>query len=205
MNDARRAQSIRDCASVSLGQRCTSAKPRAALRMLREMDVMSEPTKLRCYAYLDRPYERVRELLRRQPLDLLQRATHSASARANSLAASLKVAVAGVEIGVVARTYLHRVKEDEAIAGLPPVTCLEFGWEASRTPAFFPAMRAELSVWPLTSTETQLEITGEYRPPLGVVGDALDAALGHRVAEAVVHRFLEDIVEEIRHELPDTA
>jgi hypothetical protein len=164
---------------------------------------MSEPRKLRCYQYVNRPHERVRDLLRQQPLALLQRATNSAAARATSLAANLKVAVAGVEIGVDVRTYLHRVREDAGVAGLSPVTVLEIGWEASRSPSLFPTMRAELSAWPLSSTETQLEITGDYRPPLGLVGNALDAAVGHRVAEAVVHRFLEDIVEEIRRELPE--
>jgi hypothetical protein len=166
---------------------------------------MSEPRKLRCYQYVNRPYERVRDLLRRQPLELLQRATNSAAARASSLAANLKVAVAGIEIGVDARTYLHRVREDAGVAGLSPITVLEIGWEASRSQALFPTMRADVSVWPLSSTETQLEITGDYRPPLGLVGNAIDAAVGHRIAEAVVHRFLDDVVEEIRRELPESA
>lgn len=64
-------------------------------------------------------------------------------------------------------------------------------------------MTAELSLWPLTSTETQLEILGAYRPPLGIVGNALDAAVGHRLAEATVHRFLDDVVEQLRRELPE--
>jgi hypothetical protein len=66
-------------------------------------------------------------------------------------------------------------------------------------------MKAELSLWPLTSSETQLEIEGAYRPPLGVVGAAADAALGHRLAEATVHRFLDDVVEQVRRELQATA
>ena len=66
----------------------------------------------------------------------------------------------------------------------------------------FPVMNAELLFWPLSSSETQLEIEGAYRPPLGIVGNALDAAIGHRVAEATVHRLLEDLVEQLRRELP---
>jgi hypothetical protein len=67
------------------------------------------------------------------------------------------------------------------------------------------AGKAELCFFPLTSTETQLEIEGAYRPPLGIVGNAIDAAVGHRVAEATVHRFLDDVVERIRRELPATS
>ena len=66
-------------------------------------------------------------------------------------------------------------------------------------------MHLEMSAWPLSATETQIEIAGEYRPPLGVVGNAIDAAVGHRIAEASVHRFLEDVVEQIRRELPASA
>jgi hypothetical protein len=63
-------------------------------------------------------------------------------------------------------------------------------------------MQAELSFWPLTSTETQLELEGAYEPPLGLVGGAIDAAVGHRLAEAVVHRFLNDVVEQLRRDIP---
>jgi hypothetical protein len=80
---------------------------------------------------------------------------------------------------------------------------MRLSWEAARAAAIFPSMRAELSAWPLATTETQLEIEGTYTPPLGMVGNALDALLGHRLAEAAVHRFLEDVVEHLRHELPE--
>ena len=64
-------------------------------------------------------------------------------------------------------------------------------------------MKAELSFWPLTATETQLELTGAYEPPLGALGKAVDAAIGHRIAEATVHRFLDDLVEQLRRELQE--
>ena len=63
-------------------------------------------------------------------------------------------------------------------------------------------MRAQLSIWPLTSTETQLELEGEYRPPLGLVGSALNAAVGKVLAEASVHRLLDDAVEQLKREIP---
>jgi hypothetical protein len=163
---------------------------------------MTEPRTLRCYQYINRPYAQVREVLRSHPLELLQGATNSAAARAKSLAANLKVSLGGVEVGVDIRTYLHGVRDEDAVAGLPPVTRVEIGWEAARAPTLFPVMRAQLSAWPLTSTETQLEVEGEYRPPLGVVGNVMDAAVGHRVAEASVHRFLEDTVEQLKREIP---
>lgn len=164
---------------------------------------MSEPRKLRCYQYVNRPYEQVRALLRHEPLELLQRATTSAAARAGALAANLHVTVGGIEVGVDVKPYLQKIREEGTVAGLSPVTCLEIGWEASRAPGLFPSMQhLELSAWPLSSTETQLEVTGEYRPPLGAVGNVVDAAVGHRIAEASVHRFLDDVVEQMKRDLP---
>jgi hypothetical protein len=166
---------------------------------------MSEPRKLRCYQYVNRPYERVRELLHSYPLELLQRATTSAAARAGALAANLRVEFAGIEIGVDVRPLLRGVRENAGASGQQPNMSLEIGWEASRTPGLFPSMNLELSAWRLSSTETQLEIVGEYRPPLGPVGNVIDAAVGHRIAEASVHRFLDDIVEQIRRDLPEES
>jgi hypothetical protein len=38
-----------------------------------------------------------------------------------------------------------------------------------------------------------------------MVGQAMDAALGHRIAEASVHSFLEDVVEQMKRDLPTHA
>jgi hypothetical protein len=165
---------------------------------------MSEPRKLRCYQYVNRPFPAVRELLRSRPVDVFQHATTSAAARASALTASLHASVAGLDVGVDVRIHVNGVRDDEGVAGLAPVTRITLAWEAARATAFFPVMTAELSLWPLTSTETQLEILGAYRPPLGVVGNALDAAVGHRLAEATVHRFLDDVVEQLRREVPES-
>jgi hypothetical protein len=62
-------------------------------------------------------------------------------------------------------------------------------------------MEATLSVYPLSAHETQLDLHGRYRPPLGVVGNALDALVGHRIAEATVLRFVQDIATRINAEL----
>jgi hypothetical protein len=62
-------------------------------------------------------------------------------------------------------------------------------------------MSAELSIYPLTATETQLDFLGRYEPPLGAVGGAVDAVVGHRIAEASVHRFLSDVAAYLRRSL----
>jgi hypothetical protein len=161
---------------------------------------MSERTNLRCYGYVNRPFSEVRELLHRDPLELLQRATKAASTRARGLVATLRIELAGIELGVDVRPYVKGVSDEEGIAGLPPGTTVDLRWEADRARALFPLMSARLSASPLSSTETQLELEGQYQPPLGIAGSLLNAAVGHRIAEASVHRLFEDVLEQLRQE-----
>jgi hypothetical protein len=166
---------------------------------------MSATRALHYYGYVERPYTKVRELLRGEPLELLQGATNSAAERAGAIAARLRLELGGFDIGVDVRPNVESIRDDEEVAGLAPVTRLTLGWEASRAPALFPSMHLELSAWPLAPDETQLEVRGEYRPPLGTLGHAFDIALGHRIAEASVHRLLDDIVEQLERDLPVDA
>ncbi len=167
--------------------------------------IMGEPKAVGCYDYVAGSYEDVCALLGRAPLDLLQRATTSAAARAQSLATSLRVQLAGIEIGVDARLCVRGIHEHETIAGVLPSLRIELTWEAMHSPSLFPSMLAELVVWPLSAHETQIEIQGAYWTPMGPLGTAFDMAVGHQVAEATVHRFLSDLVEQLRCELPPEA
>ena len=65
-------------------------------------------------------------------------------------------------------------------------------------PNVFPLMKAELSIYPLTASETQLDFFGLYEPPFGAVGKAMNAIVGHRIAEVSVHRFVSDVTAYLR-------
>ena len=65
-------------------------------------------------------------------------------------------------------------------------------------PRLFPLMKADLFIYPITATETQLDFKGLYEPPLGILGKAINALVGHRIAEACVHRFVSDTAEYLR-------
>ena len=98
---------------------------------------MSEPKAVGCYDYVTGPYEDVWTLLRREPLALLQRATTSAAARAQSLATSLRVELAGLEIGVAVRLSIRDIRDHETLAGVLPALRIELSWEAINRPALF--------------------------------------------------------------------
>jgi hypothetical protein len=72
-------------------------------------------------------------------------------------------------------------------------TTLPLTWEATGTPELFPQMDADLVVAALGPQLTQLSLRGTYRPPLGQIGRVLDRALLHRLAEASVKRFVDQI------------
>jgi hypothetical protein len=155
---------------------------------------------LTLYDYVPVPYEKVKDALMRDAAGIFQRATTSAAARAGELVATLRVGVGVLEVGVDVKIDVRSVTETTSPLG-ERQTRIELAWTAARGAGLFPAMDATLSAYALSSNETQLDLQGRYRPPLGVVGDALDAALGQRVAQAAVLRFVEDVCARLRKEL----
>ena len=157
---------------------------------------MSKGREIRCYDYVNRPYAQVRDALTKDALGLFQSATKAAASRARSVASGLHVDLGG--IGVEADITIS-VKSTEEKGS---ATHLHIEWEAATMPRLFPLMKAEVSIYPLTSTETQLDFLGVYEPPLGAVGKAVNAIVGHRIAEASVHRFVSDVAGYLRQSLP---
>jgi hypothetical protein len=99
---------------------------------------------------------------------------------------------AEVEIKIVAIDAAARSPDDH------PATRLEIEWKAVRRPALFPTMRATLSVYALTPSETQLDLAGAYEPPLGILGEAVDAIAMHRIARESVTGFVQDVAMFLR-------
>jgi hypothetical protein len=162
---------------------------------------MSEGPEIRGYDYVNHPYERVRDALRQDALSVFQSATKVAASRAQSVAAELRVDIGAVgvkaDIKISVKNIEDKVRDD--LSG--PATRLLLEWEAATKPQMFPLMRAELSIYPLTATETQLDFYGLYEPPFGTFGKAINAVVGHRIAEVSVHRFITDLAEHLRQSL----
>jgi hypothetical protein len=162
---------------------------------------MSKGRKIRCYDYVNHPYAEVRDALTADALAVFQAATKAAASRARSVAGALHVNIAGLDVAADIRITVKHVEERPGQFHAPPGTHLELEWEAARAPHLFPFMRAELSVYALTATETQLDLSGVYEPPLGALGGAIDSMLGHRIADAAVHHFVTDVAEYLRTSL----
>jgi hypothetical protein len=156
---------------------------------------------IRVFDYINHPYEVVREKLGVDALSVFRNATKVAALRAKTVASELHINIAGIEVGTDILIFVKSIENQPKTVSSPPMTLIELEWEAAKTPRLFPFMKAELSVYPLTSTETQLNLTGSYEPPLGVIGSVIDSVVGHRIAEASVHQFITDIAVYLRSEL----
>src|SRR5262249_39574714 len=112
-----------------------------------------------------------------------------------------RVDFGGIGVKTDINIALNGVEEKVGDAVSTPTTRLLLEWEAANMPRLFPLMRGELSVYPLTSTETQLDFSGVYEPPFGPVGKTMNAIVGHRIAEGSVHRFVTDVAGYLRQAL----
>jgi len=162
---------------------------------------MNKGREIRSYDYVNHPYDRVRDALSQNALTVFQAATKAAAARAQSVAAELHVDFAGIGVKSDIRISVKDVEEKVSDAGSAPATRLLLEWEAATMPQLFPFMKADLSIYPLTSTETQLDFFGVYEPPFGAVGKTMNAIVGHRIAEASVHSFVSDVAGYLRQTL----
>jgi hypothetical protein len=141
--------------------------------------VMSK--ELHCYQYVNRPFDAVREALVIDAVELFERHLH--------------VSVAGLEVGKDVVVKVKRVEPHVGAPGhiAPDAIRFDLEWQAEKSPELFPSMIAELVAYPLGPNETQLDLVGRYEPPGGVIGNAADWLVGHRIAEASVKQFLDDV------------
>jgi hypothetical protein len=162
---------------------------------------MSATHPLRCYDYVNHPFARVREAVHENASEIFKLATTSASERQRDIGVQLRVRVGALEIGTEVLVQVGPVHDTMSSPLGYEVAEFPLEWTSTKNPSLFPHMKAKLSVYPLSSTETQLELEGTYDPPLGVLGDAIDAVVGKRIAEATVLRFLQDVAAQLRTRL----
>jgi hypothetical protein len=141
---------------------------------------------VRYYLELPLPPARVEQALLGSPAWLSELAGQ-AQRRGDVLLADVGVGPLGPRLG---RRVAVRLGEPVAF---PWMTWLPMTWEPLGMDGLFPRLDADLEVGPLGQDRTQLAISARYRPPLGVVGQAIDRVLLHRVAEATVKDFLDRV------------
>jgi hypothetical protein len=147
---------------------------------------------IRYYLELDLPVTEARRPLVADPSSWVPGIARETDDRTERLLAEV-----GFEVGETRRID----KEVEFRVGNPrtvgSATILPVSWTARGGDRLFPHLDADIEIGPLGSHRTQLSISARYRPPLGTLGQALDKALLHRVAEATIKDFLDRTGERI--------
>lgn len=74
-------------------------------------------------------------------------------------------------------------------------TSVAIRWEATEFRPVFPVLDGDLAVVAVDDGRCRLTLQASYRPPLGRLGERVDQALLHRLAEATVRSFLARVAE----------
>jgi hypothetical protein len=151
---------------------------------------MSHQRTLYAYDYADVAYDDAIEVLARDPEALLQDATDLSAAHGEEVVGNLAIDLGGFELGRDVVIELEPFRPVEVLRGVLPLH-----WRAARGHLLFPTMEGQLEICALSLSppRVQVTLTGTYEPPFGVAGEVLDRAGPHRVAEAVVHRFVREV------------
>ncbi|HLX77297.1 MAG TPA: hypothetical protein VKR27_00305 [Acidimicrobiales bacterium] len=72
---------------------------------------------------------------------------------------------------------------------------ITISWEPVTHPSLFPILSGDLELAPIGGGLSRLTLSASYEPPLGEVGEALDRAILHRVAQSTVRSFLQRLAK----------
>lgn len=139
------------------------------------------------FTYIDLPAGVVRAHLLEGPQAWLDSLATHAAAQGDAL--SLRLGPHGSRSALGKRIAVE-VGEPVARDG---ATLVPLMWKATGAPALFPVFSGDLEIAAIGGAETQLSIWGRYDPPLGTLGEALDRFGLHRIAEASVRAFLQEL------------
>ena len=165
---------------------------------------MSATRELHYFDYVNAGYQRVCDALQANPLGVCRAAT-TTPGTSTPATAELRLGASGFDVGTEINITMRKVEERPATPRTPETTTFTFDWQAAMLPWLFPVMHAELLVYPVNATDTQLELVTRYDRPFGAFGAAMDALIGHRIANVCVDRFLSDVAGHLRTAVPPGA
>jgi hypothetical protein len=151
---------------------------------------------LHAYSYAEVPFDDAIALLASDAQGLLQKATDASTDQGDRVLATLHLDIGGFEIS---RDVVVEVGDFEPVGIMRSVVPLR--WRAARGHLLFPTVDARLEITALSLEPplVQVTLTGTYEPPLGAFGELLDRAFDQRVAEVVIHRFVNEVADRLEH------
>jgi hypothetical protein len=151
---------------------------------------------VRYFVELPIPAEDAEAAVLRDPQSWIPGLAGSAGVRGEALMVDVGFGPPGHRVDKLVRVELGEVQR------FPGKTVLPLRWCPEGMERLLPALDADLEIAGLGATRTQLAVSASYRPPLGMVGRAMDRALLHRVAEATVKDFLDGVAGKLIDLMP---
>ena len=74
---------------------------------------------------------------------------------------------------------------------------LPISWKATFPEKLFPILTGRLELTPVSKNVTRLTLSGMYEPPLGRLGEFMNEAFMHTVADATVRELAESIARRV--------
>jgi hypothetical protein len=145
------------------------------------------------------PAAQVERSLLASPSEWLSAVAGAAQERGDGLLAEVGVGPLGTRLRRRVQLRLG------APVRFPSMTSLPLTWEPVGLEGLLPRLDASIELGSLGEDRTQLAISARYRPPLGAVGQVIDRILLHRVAEATVKDFLDQLGHAVSLSQPDPA
>lgn len=151
---------------------------------------------LKSYTELEADFRLVQSAMDRRPRRWLEGMAEDVRQEGEELLLAVGFEVGGLRFGGAARLDVGELVTTDRVASLP----LRFSMDDHER--LFPAMEGTLDAAWLGMGRTHLALCLQYQPPFGILGQGMDRALLHRVAEAVARQFLERAVAGLERELP---
>jgi hypothetical protein len=148
---------------------------------------------LRYYVVVDRPFDEVEAEVMKSADHWMPALVVKANGHGVELLSELGFEVAKRRVAKRIEVTLGWPKQ------APGVTLVPIKWRAADDAALFPVLDGHLEIAKLGLNTTQLGLSANYEPPLGLMGKIADRALLHRVAEVAVKDFVEQIGARLDH------
>lgn len=102
----------------------------------------------------------------------------------------------GIHVGGIPVRKRVKVEFGEPVR-MPTWAVIPISWRPTFAERLLPVMNGKVDVAPAGKDETRLTVSGMYEPPLGRLGEELDATLMHNVAEGTVKELAQSIAERL--------
>lgn len=146
----------------------------------------------------ERSIDSIVDLMEENPGGVVSGATKAAVSTANEVVVHLEGKWAWFDLDESVDAQVGALERDRSMARIP------LSWKADRHKRLLPSLTGHLSIYSLSAKHTEISYTATYTPPLGLFGGVEDFLLGRKVLEAVLGRFLDEIVTHVEDNIPAT-